>query len=255
MDYTSLKNNYEIIVNNFDTINREAKTIIDRGLVVCNNDNVKSPILLLCGINPSFNPNSPNVWEYDFATAKGKYWRKKQNQFGGPDSSIVKNHIAYLDLFPIRERYQDTFEKVFLPYNEFRYKMVSQTADAIETLQPKLIVHANKSSLYYWGLNPNTFEMDTVNPWLGYYFSPVDEECPIFETYNKRVSEFRDENGMPISREKRYVHLFKISGRGLKQPTFFLTYIMEYYGMKPWQTVQLLSPKEMNELWEWCTVN
>lgn len=192
---------------------------------------------------------------YDFATASGSYWRTKRKQFGGPDTLLVQNQIAYLDLFPIRERYQNVFEKAFLSYNEFRIKMVSLTADAIEQYQPRLIVHANKSSLYYWGLNPATFEMDKVNPWLGYHFSPIVDKCPILEEYNKRVSAFRDEKELPIPTGKRYVHLFQMSGRGFKEPVYFLTYIMEYFGMKDWQKVQLLSPDEMTKLWEWCLNN
>lgn len=256
MNHKSLCNDYQIIATKYSNqIEGKAKTILSRGLVVCNNDKVKSPRLVLSGINPSYNPNHPEVMPFDFVTANGYYWRIKHKQFGGSDSLLVRDHIAYLDLFPIRERYQSVFEREFLSYNEFRFKMVSHTADAIEQLQPKLIVHANKSSLYYWGLNPNTFETDKVNPWLGYQFSPIDDKCPILKSYYKRVSEFVDENGKSIPKEKRYVHLFRISGRGFKQPVYFLTYVMEYYGMKPWQKFQLLSPTEMNNLWEWCRIN
>ena len=256
MDFSTLINKYQDTVEEYsELISGEAKVILSRGLVVCNNDEVKSPRLVLSGINPSYNPKHPEVAPFNFATASGSYWRIKHKQFGGSGSLLVQNHIAYLDLFPVRERYQNVFEKAFLSYNEFRFRMASQTADAIEQLQPRLIIHANKSSLYYWGLNPASFEMDNVNPWLGYHFTPVENNCPILETYNIRVSNFRDENGLAIPLEKRYVHLLHMSGRGLSKPVYFLTYIMEYYGMKEWQKVQLLSADEMTELWEWCKAN
>ena len=143
MDYLTLTKKYQDTIEEYyEQMHGKAKAILERGLVVCNNDEVKSPRLVLSGINPSYNPDHPEVTQFNFATASGSYWRKKHKQFGGPSSLLVQNHIAYLDLFPIRERHQNVFEKAFLSdnlsdkSNEFRFKMVSQTADAIEQLQP-----------------------------------------------------------------------------------------------------------------------
>jgi len=261
MKHDELLAAYYKIINQNKNMSMDASDILDRGLVTCNNDALLGriePLLVLTGINPSYIEGTPAI-PFVFCNATdGKhsnYWKKKHEQFGGKNSVLVQNEMAYLDLFPLRESNQTRFEKVLRPYNEFRFQMLEKTVKAIEELHPKMIVHANRSSLYYWGLNPSTYIEDKLNPWLGYHFSPIENNCPLLEAYTKRVSYFRDENGLAIPKEKRYVHLLQMSGRGLSRPVYFLTYIMEYYGMKEWQKVQLLSADEMTELWEWCKAN
>ena len=259
MKYKELLDNYIKETIEFeDSINNKCdKTIDDEkvieflksGFSICDNDNVSpknNNILVLCGINPSGDGKRElhNPIHYHFNDAKGRYWTKKHKQFGGKDSLLVKENMAYYDLLPLIKTQQSGVEKLLKEYNEYRFKMVQFTAKAIEDLKPRLIVHANKDSLYYWGLNPSTFTPDSIYPWLGYSFKNVTHECPILVDYKKRIAG-KTEN-------KEYVFLFEIFGRGLSSKTYFLTYTMERYGMRPWQRVQLLSPEEMQGIWEWC---
>lgn len=257
MNYQELLANYIRTTTVFENQlkQKETKTIEDQkvidflksGFSICDNDNVKhQDVLVLCGINPSGNGirRLQDPIHYHFNDAQGRYWTKKHKQFGGKDSLLVKEHMAYFDLFPFIKTEQRDFEKIFKDYNQFRFNMVSITAKAIEDFHPRLIVHANKDSLYYWGLNPNSFKEDSVYSWLGYSFKDVTRDCPILAEYKKRIAE--------KAKGKEYVFLFEISGGGFTSKTYFLTYTMERYGMKTYQRVQLLTPNEMLSLWDWC---
>lgn len=149
--------------------------VLSRGIVVCDNDNVSNKNFLLTGINPSFGEHDPIFpfsvgCHYTFKKAttpeSGEkirgFWRNKKNQFGG-----LCNEIAYLDLFPLRETHQDEgFEKLFRENNVFRGKLLEVTQGYIQDLSPKLIVHANRSSMYYWGTN---------NDWMGYKLHKIEK--------------------------------------------------------------------------------
>ena len=140
-----------------------ALSLLLRGFRTCNNDSIEKRPFLLTGINPSFRPHK-GKWEffpggYDvpftFRNAisdsnRQDYWGKKREQFG---DDLCKT-MAYLDLFPIRESEQRLFEQVFNnpKLTKLRADLLSITQDAIEEMKPLLIVHANKESLYYWGI-------------------------------------------------------------------------------------------------------
>lgn len=208
------------------------------------NQNIKDDkVVLLTGINPSYKENDkPESYSFCFSSAKdegkSRYWYKKHKQFGATKESngdLLTDHIAYLDLFPFRETKQPLFEKVFQEFNDFRYDILSVTQKVIHELTPKLIIHANKSSLYYWGLNFDNLQDDKTNPWLGYHFEIIPfNDIPGMKAYEQRVSGI----------EKRIVHLFRMSGNGI-EPCYFLTYMMENYRMKANTRLQLLTPDEM----------
>jgi len=253
MEENSLLVEYTDIINNWKKDNSDASVLdlFDRGLVICQNE-PKSDVLLLSGINPSFDEKVNNrqniIFEFAKAEDRGhsKYWSKKHNQFGGKAGDLVQNNMAYMDLFPLKQSTQSRFESVLREYKDLRMSLLAVTKSEIERLNPKLIVHANKGSLYYWGLNPYTFQKDEVNPWLNYAFSEIPLHKPL-QKYVERISS--------IPENKRFVHLYRISGNGLStEAHYFLSYVMEYFGMKDWQRIQLLSPEEMADLWNWCKV-
>ena len=255
MGHTELLDAYNNVINEWKERirmeNGDVLELIDRGLIVCENTHRRG--LLLTGINPSFNEKDEDVPFFVFSDAKDKgksrYWAKKHKQFGGRDSDLVQNHMGYLDLFPLKESRQLRFEKILRPCNDLRMLLLKKTQEEIERIDPKLIVHANKGSLYYWGLNPATYQKDYENPWLNYDFDEIDlHDCPPLEEYAKRL----DCKAIPM--EKRFVHLYRITGNawGKDANHFFLAYAMEYYGMKDWQRDQLLTAEEMKALWEWC---
>ena len=245
--------------NPFKSNDNKITEILERGLYYCNNDTVLTDnILVLCGINPSGDgKNKGNIIDsycpFKYAKDQGRsdYWKKKHNQFGGKDSDLVQNHIAYFDLLPLIESEQGLVEKVFKPYNSFRFQLVKITAKAIEDLKPKLIVHANKGSLYYWGLNPSSFTKDTKRPWLNYSFKEVTTNCPVLAKYIVRLNKYKEAN-TEQKLSKEYLHLFEMTGNGIKTRNYFMSYIMENPRFNDWQRVQLLSPEEMQGIWEWC---
>lgn len=255
---------YEELINKYENVEFQliedcncnvVKRIIEIGYTACNNDGISNSkdILVLSGINPS-GTEKPNIpWSFQNAEDHGKsqYWSKKHNQFGGKFSELVQKHIAYFDLLPLIESEQGLVEKVFKPYNSFRFQLVKITAKAIEDLKPKLIVHANKGSLYYWGLNPSSFTKDTKRPWLNYSFKEVTTNCPVLAKYIVRLNKYKEAN-TEQKLSKEYVHLFEMTGNGIKTRTYFMSYIMENPRFNDWQRVQLLSPEEMQGIWEWC---
>ena len=167
-----------------------AVSILLRGFVTCNNDSkdIENNPLLLTGVNPSFTgvyKPGEYIDSFTFKDATSKFWDKKKEQFG--DKLCPK--MAYLDLFPIRESDQNMFEQVFRnpnvkPENDkltkLRADLLRVTQKVIEEMKPLLIVHANKDSLYYWGIKKNTPAGDDANdyehPWMGYKVKRVTLE-------------------------------------------------------------------------------
>ena len=170
MKYAEIKKMYENVrgISSNEFHNDNVKNILEKGLVCCNNDALTGtrPILLT-GINPSDNQDEPKdfIFKDIKDTKRSHYWSKKKNQFGP-----LVNEMAYMDLFPLRVSRQDGFEKVLKEENKLRADFLSITQNAIENLQPRLIIHANRKSLYYWGLSKKA----EINPWMGYKFRPLN---------------------------------------------------------------------------------
>jgi len=246
-----------------------ALSLLLRGFVTCNNDSIEKRPFLLTGINPSFRPHK-GKWEfflggYDtpFTFRKAisdsnrqDYWGKKREQFGDD----LCNTMAYLDLFPIRESEQRLFEQVFNnpKLTKLRADLLSITQDAIEEMKPLLIVHANKDSLYYWGIKKNTPAGDDANdyehPWMGYKVKRVTLETypdlPSCMLQDDRLSLF------PLYEIVGFVDSDKRINHIERQETN-LKFIMEYviddrnpkYKGKLYQ--QKKEKKEWDDIWNW----
>jgi len=246
-----------------------ALSLLLRGFVTCNNDSIEKRPFLLTGINPSFRPHK-GKWEfflggYDtpFTFRKAisdsnrqDYWGKKREQFGDD----LCNTMAYLDLFPIRESEQRLFEQVFNnpKLTKLRADLLSITQDAIEEMKPLLIVHANKDSMYYWGIKKNTPAGDDANdyehPWMGYKVKRVTLETypdlPSCMLQDDRLSLF------PLYEIVGFVDSDKRINHIERQETN-LKFIMEYviddsnpkYKGKLYQ--QKKEKKEWDDIWNW----
>lgn len=206
-------------------LTNEIKDILLRGYICCNNYEKGEKVkILLTGINPSFPPQAETypheVREYSLSFENGLYWIQKGKEFGALISSM-----AYLDLFPIRETHQNKgFEKVFKEYNEIRGRFLEYTQRTIEDMAPKLIIHANRDSMYYWGIKKYGFGSDTENPWMGYSVERITRdnapdlpECCSEERLNK----------FPLYRINGFVSSEKRINKDFLRKTN-LSYIMEY---------------------------
>ena len=245
-----------------------ALSLLLRGFVTCNNDSIEKRPFLLTGINPSFGSQG-GEWKffpggYETFTFRGAisdskrqdYWGKKKVQF----SDDLCKSMAYLDLFPIRESDQRLFEQVFKnpKLTKLRADILSITQDAIEAMSPRLIVHANKESLYYWGIKKNTPAGDDANdyehPWMGYKVKRVTLETypdlpPCMLEYD-RLSLF------PLYEIVGFVDSDKRINHIERQETN-LKFIMEYvmddrhpnYNGKLYQ--QNKEKKDWEEIWKW----
>lgn len=229
----------------------EKNQILRRGFVTCNNDqvNIDSPCLL-SGINPSFKEGTEHdgvIKTFVFAAAiedpenKGNtYWGKKREQY-----CRIYKEMAYLDLFPIRETRQPVFEKAFRENIEIRKDLLEISQKAIEDMHPRLIIHANRASLYYWGFVPEA-------PWMGYEFKRVTpdvySEFPRCMT-PERLQQFPfyeitgfSKNPQRINQEN-YPHKTALKG------SFFMEYVMEY--RKEEDRQKMYSAEEWEEIWSW----
>ena len=151
----------------------DAIDILKRGFARCHINSNQGSTLLLTGINPSFIPKHGEwlgeVVDFPVQNPSGRYWLNKVSQFG----EGLWPSMSYMDLFPIRESKQEGgFEKTFRNANRFRGELLKITQDEVESLAPRLIVHANRASMYYWGIKPKTkFGQDAnnyIDPWMGY---------------------------------------------------------------------------------------
>ncbi|MCR5070980.1 MAG: hypothetical protein K6A62_03540 [Bacteroidales bacterium] len=174
------KDDYLSVVLNYTTENETVKTILNRGLVKCYKPSQVRPCCLLSSINPSFKLGDAvfpgRIVEIDISNASDGYWLKKSHQYGA-----FWRQMSYLDLFPIRETHQHSgLEVSFKGECDLRRDLLEITQREIEEMRPKLIVHANKDSMYYWGIKKNSpikeDANDEENPWMGYRFRRVVPE-------------------------------------------------------------------------------
>lgn len=241
----------------------DAYSILARGFWCCENK-PKEGKLLLTGINPSYTGINPSynrtldIQTTPFSDLKGGFWEKKKEQFG---ELWNDDTMSYLDLFPIRETDQRRFEQSF-DVNEhvrsIRGNILKVTQDAIEEMKPRLIVHANKGSLYYWGIKKNTPAGDDANdyehPWLGYKVKRVTPEIykdlPLCMRQDDRLSLFPlyEIVGF-IDSDKRINHIER-QETNLK---FIMEYVMDgrhpKYNGKLYQ--QNKEKKEWDDIWNW----
>ena len=251
-----------------------AISILLRGFVTCNNDSIEKRPFLLTGINPSFGshdgkwffPGGYKQFTFRDAISNSKsqdYWGKKRVQFGDD----LCETMAYLDLFPIRERDQILFEQVFNnpKLTKLRADLLSITQDAIEAMAPRLIVHANRQSMYYWGVKPaqeaDVDANDYEHPWMGYKVKRVVKDISKFNSKEHLVEIKKLPDCMTEERLKKFP-LYKIIGYidnseriNYKRKStslegcFLMEYVMEY--RKKEDRDKMYKYTEWVEIWEW----
>ena len=140
----------------------ELDTILSRGLWVCAQNPAHG--ILLTGINPSYD-NNPIEPEHPikFKDCSGRYWNHLKKIMG---QFIDKDMVAYLDLFPLRVTKQLHEFENYVP-RELKAEILRVTKCEIERLRPRLIIHANKTSSFYWGTIVD-------KPWMGYQLAIVE---------------------------------------------------------------------------------
>lgn len=147
--------------NNIDKL-KQLDNILNRGFWFC----TKNPEnkILLSMLNPSYGQKDNPIPIPLLNIQKLHLYKNNKNDFWRPWMEILKEYIcsdmvAHIDLFPVRESSQKTFSST-LP-NELKAELLRVTQKEIERLHPELIIHANKTTGFYYGKNPK-------HPWMGY---------------------------------------------------------------------------------------
>lgn len=252
-----------------------ALSLLLRGFVTCNNDSIEKRPFLLTGINPSFGSINgkwffpggyaePFTFRGAISNSKPQdYWGKKRVQFG---DDLCKS-MAYLDLFPIRESDQRLFEQVFKnpKLTKLRADILSITQDAIEAMAPRLIVHANRQSMYYWGVKPaqeaDVDANDYEHPWMGYKVKRVVKDLSKFSSKEHLVEIKKLPDCMTEERLKKFP-LYMIIGyidnseriNNKRKSTslegcFLMEYVMEY--RKKEDRDKMYDKDDWVKIWEW----
>lgn len=176
-------------------------TILDRGWAISSDleKGIGRNGVLVTGINPSYDGN-PGEGKYNYSDAisyldicekkkgwhiKQQYWIRAKEVFGCPGE--LTSNIGFIDLFPIRCKEQSDFMRFDAEDKNFILKsnLLKVTQNAIEQMCPKIIIHANKTSGYYWGI-------DKHSPWMGYVTESVldskeDIPCEIRELWRPDI--------------------------------------------------------------------
>ena len=166
LQWKNVRANYHLAINNWrvqqNHVEEPLNDILGRGLWLCAKNPAKG--IQLTGINPSYdkNPVEP-ISPISFKDCHGRYWNPLKKTVL---SFVEKDMVAYIDLFPLRVTKQlHEFEK-HVPL-ELKADILRVTYCEIERLRPRLIIHANKTSSFYWGT-------DIENPWMGYKLKAVE---------------------------------------------------------------------------------
>ena len=230
-------------------LQRETIAILERGFCRCHIDSNQSASLLLTGINPSFKPKD-EVWpeeirDFNVQTPSDRYWLKKIEQFGE-----MWPQMAYMDLFPIRETSQKgIFEKSFRNANRFRADLLKITQDEIERLAPKLVVHANRASMYYWGIKPKTrFGEDPHNykdPWMGYKVERVE----MSDSMPQCMKDYGRLERFPFYKVVGFIDSENRINTKETSLSYIMEYVMEYREKKDIDT--LYEPEDWEKILKW----
>lgn len=191
--------------------------------VIANNPENK---ILLTGINPS-DGNMDTRDDIPFKDCHGTYWNPIHRLLGEYDCDT-----AYVDLFPIHETKEDFFLKIKernQDYADYLARILEITQLEIERLNPKLIVHMNAQSRYFW--NPNE--------WLGYKTDSAG-----YKIKNRQLKKI---TGLSSSPKRINQGLVTTNLEG----TYFLQYInitSKYAASHP---DSLISTMEFEEMYQW----
>lgn len=184
--------------------------------------------IILTGINPSFDikkEKEPYTHQrYSLSEScmnpKRQYWVLAKEIFY---ENVLSHNIGFVDLFPIRCTDQNDFEQFDSGDTKkiLKRNLLQVTQEEIERLSPRLIIHANKRSSFYWGI-------DKDYPWMGYEFGDIESsELPNKEELSLLISrakgiEARTITG--ITRDDRSIRKNKELTSNLANHTIILFY-------------------------------
>lgn len=124
------------------------------GFCVITNQIARPGGVMIACMNPSHSGTEDILLDYlDEKCKNGGFWEPKHIMMGKYDRLT-----AFVDLLPIRFTEQTLVDNMS---NSYRGKLLEETQKYLEYMRPKLIIVANKSSLYYWGSNDDA-------TWMGY---------------------------------------------------------------------------------------
>ena len=219
------------------------------GIAMCCNSDEAIGGILITGINPSYNKNFPKGGIYSLMEIMrdekrynaSSYWRNKESQFFNKDYSLLAK-TAYLDLFPFAQTEQKKFMKDIQPNINFQVRTLEITLDEIERMRPKLIIAANTSTSYYWGITKAT--------WLGYNLQKVNTDSlpPCFKGKKLRIYRIVGDTGYKES-DKRigqdvYTNKSNLLG------AYFIEYGLYDERMKTSHPEYLLTPELLKSLYK-----
>ena len=180
--------------------------VLKRGFWTCWGNN-KDVDVLVTGINPSFTGKQHEPFPAFAGTLEATEWshfypsfRECSGNHWNPILKIVANQFrvnqpheekaAYLDLFPLRVTSQKDIDKI---PRELRANLLRVTQKEIEYLSPRLIVHLNRSSWFYWGI-------DIEYPWMGYDLEKIENYTGKGELYRICGMQNTDSKILPLTK-------------------------------------------------------
>ena len=219
------------------------------GIAMCRNTDETIGGILITGINPSYNKKCPNGGIFSFIDImrdekcykSSSYWRNKESQFYDKDYSLLEK-TAYLDLFPFAQTEQKQFMKDIRPNIDFQVKTLEITLDEIERLRPRLIIAANTSTSYYWGITEAT--------WLGYNLQKVNTDSlpPCFNGTNLRIYKIVGDTGYKESNDRVGQDVYTNKSNLLG--AYFIEYGLYDERMKKKHPEYLLTPELLKSLFK-----
>jgi len=208
-------------------IDSHLQDILDRGLWICAKNSSEG--LLLTGINPSYTgTKEESDMALSFSECTYRYWTPLK-KFTKP--FIDKEKIAYIDLFPLRVSKQAREFEKYVPLT-LKRDLLEVTIQEIERTKPRLIIHTNKTSAFYWGTDPEHL-------WMGYQLSPVQMPSGLEKKGDLyRIDGVQQSNEVIFPRVKT-----NLIG------TYLLICHYQSGGRSPISTEQKLTEKDVLQLW------
>ncbi len=155
----------------YKSSNTDIQSIIERGFVFSDMNNIKTNSILFIGMNPSFSKGAKvESYYYDVKKAVNGYPKHYKNFSDLIAKTNYGDNWAYIDLLFFRETNQKSLLEIIKNDVEFIVQQLRLTYKIIININPDIIVVANSGATNFFGINKFIKNGYLTNIWFGFDF-------------------------------------------------------------------------------------
>lgn len=155
----------------YKSSNANIQSIIERGFVFSDINDIKKSSVLFIGMNPSFSKGAKiESYFYDVKKAVEDYPKHYKNFSDLINKTDYGDNWTYIDLFFFRETNQKSLSEIIKNDAYFIVNQLRLTYEIIRNINPDIIVVANSEATNFFGINKYERNDSLTNVWFGFDF-------------------------------------------------------------------------------------